>query len=59
MERLGDPQKHVVVQTAPSVRAGLGEMFSLPIGTNVEGKLAAPSGGWVSTACLTLISRPT
>ena len=38
---LGDPQKHVVVQTAPSVRAGLGEMFSLPIGTNVEGKLAA------------------
>ena len=38
---LGDPQKHVVVQTAPSVRAGLGEMFSLPIGSNVEGKLAA------------------
>ena len=38
---LGDPLKHVVVQTAPSVRAGLGEMFSLPIGTNVEGKLAA------------------
>lgn len=36
---LDDPKKHVVVQTAPSVRAGLGEMFNLPIGTNVEGKM--------------------
>ena len=38
---LDDPGKHVIVQTAPSVRAGLGEMFNLPIGTNVEGKMAA------------------
>lgn len=38
---LDDPNKHVVVQTAPSVRAGLGEMFNLPIGTNVEGKMVA------------------
>ena len=38
---LDDPKKHVVVQTAPSVRAGLGEMFNLPIGTNVEGKMVA------------------
>lgn len=38
---LNDPTKHVVVQTAPSVRAGLGEMFNLPIGTNVEGKMCA------------------
>lgn len=36
---LDDPRKHVIVQTAPSVRAGLGEMFGLPIGTNVEGKM--------------------
>jgi NADP-reducing hydrogenase subunit HndD len=36
-----DPSKHVVVQTAPSVRAALGEEFGLPIGTNVEGKMAA------------------
>lgn len=38
---LADPNKHVVVQTAPAVRAGLGEEFGLPMGTNVVGKLAA------------------
>ncbi len=40
-EALADPTKHVFVQTAPSVRAALGEEFGLPIGTNVEGKMAA------------------
>ncbi len=38
---LNDPEKYVVVETAPAVRAGLGEMFNNPIGTNVEGKMAA------------------
>ncbi|SMC55519.1 NADH-dependent [FeFe] hydrogenase, group A6 [Papillibacter cinnamivorans] len=38
---LADPTKHVVVATAPSVRAGLGEEFGLPIGTNVEGRMVA------------------
>ncbi|MCI9415571.1 MAG: 4Fe-4S binding protein [Clostridiales bacterium] len=38
---LNDPSKHVVVQTAPSIRATLGECFGMPIGTNVEGKMAA------------------
>ena len=38
---IADPAKHVVVQTAPSVRVGLGEEFGLPIGTDVEGKMAA------------------
>jgi len=38
---IADPTKHVVVQTAPSVRAGLGECFGYPIGTNVEGKMVA------------------
>ena len=38
---LADPTKHVVVQTAPSVRATLGECFGMPIGTNVEGKMVA------------------
>ncbi len=38
---LADPTKHVVVQTAPAVRAGLGEEFGYPIGTDVEGKMAA------------------
>ena len=40
-EALSDPSKHVVVQTAPSIRATLGECFGLPIGTNVEGKMVA------------------
>ena len=38
---IADPSKHVIVQTAPAVRAGLGEEFGYPIGTNVEGKMAA------------------
>ncbi len=36
-----DPNKHVIVQTAPAVRAGLGEEFGYPIGTDVQGKMAA------------------
>lgn len=36
---IGDKSKHVVVQTAPAVRVGLGEEFGMPIGTNVEGKM--------------------
>lgn len=38
---LADETKHVVVAPAPSVRAQLGEYFGMPMGTNVEGKLAA------------------
>lgn len=41
MEALADPGKHVVIAPAPSVRAGLGEEFGMPIGTNVEGKMVA------------------
>ena len=40
-EALADPDKYVVVQTAPAVRAALGEDFGMPIGTNVEGKMVA------------------
>ncbi len=40
-EALADPTKHVVVQTAPSIRATLGECFDMPIGTNVEGKMVS------------------
>lgn len=36
-----DPDKFVFVQTAPAVRAALGEAFGYPIGTDVEGKMAA------------------
>ena len=38
---LANPDKHVVVQTAPAVRAALGEEFGMPIGTAVTGKMAA------------------
>lgn len=38
---LADPEKVVLVQTAPAVRAGLGEAFGYPIGTDVQGKMAA------------------
>ncbi len=40
-EALADPSKTVVVQTAPSIRATLGECFGMPVGTNVEGKMVA------------------
>jgi len=38
---LADPEKVVVVQTAPSVRASLGEAFGFEMGTHVEGKMAS------------------
>ena len=38
---LEDPSKTVVVQTAPAVRAALGECFGLPTGTLVTGKMYA------------------
>lgn len=41
LEAIADPDKTVLVQTAPAVRAALGECFGLPIGTNVEGKMVA------------------
>ncbi|MBG0765048.1 MAG: iron hydrogenase small subunit, partial [Tissierellales bacterium] len=40
-EVLDDPEKHVIVQTAPAVRASLGEEFGYPIGTRVTGKMVA------------------
>jgi len=39
IEALNDPQKHVVVQTAPAVRGALGEEFGMSIGTRVTGKM--------------------
>ena len=40
-EALDDPDKHVVVQTAPAIRAALGECFGYPPGTLVTGKMTA------------------
>ncbi|HPS02508.1 MAG TPA: NADH-dependent [FeFe] hydrogenase, group A6 [Candidatus Sumerlaeota bacterium] len=36
---LENSQKHVIVQTAPAIRAALGESFGLPPGTLVTGKM--------------------
>lgn len=36
-----DPDKFVVVQTAPAIRVALGEEFGLPLGSRVTGKMAA------------------
>jgi NADP-reducing hydrogenase subunit HndD len=41
LEAINDPTKHVVVQPAPAIRAALGEEFGYPVGTDVEGKMAA------------------
>ena len=41
LEAISDPKKFVIVNTAPSVRATLGECFDLPVGTNVQGKMVA------------------
>ena len=38
---LSDPDKFVVVQTAPAVRAALGEAFGLPAGFAVTGKMVS------------------
>ena len=36
---LSDPAKHVIVQTAPSIRAAIGEGFNIPAGTPTTGKM--------------------
>lgn len=41
VDKLLEGPKHVVVQTAPAVRAALGEEFGIPMGTSVTGKMAA------------------
>ena len=41
VEDLADPDKVVIVQTAPAVRAAIGEEFGLPAGTLVTGKMVA------------------
>lgn len=38
-EAIYNPDKYVIVQTAPAVRVALGEDFDMPIGTPVTGKM--------------------
>ncbi len=41
LDAINDPDKHVIVQTAPAVRVGLGEEFGYDMGTVVTGKMVA------------------
>jgi len=38
-EAIGDEKKHVVMNTAPSVRVAIGEMLGYPVGSRVTGKM--------------------
>lgn len=40
-DAIADPEKYVVVQTAPAVRVGLGEALNLSAGERVTGKMVA------------------
>lgn len=40
-DAINDPQKHVIVQTAPAVRVSIGEEFGMEPGSIVTGKLVA------------------
>jgi len=40
-DALADETKHVIIATAPAIRAQLGECFDMPIGTNVSGKMVS------------------
>ncbi len=44
-DALADPDKYVVVQPAPAVRASIGEEFGLPMGVATTGTLAASQTG--------------
>lgn len=41
MQAIADPKKKVVIMTSPAVRVSLGEMFDLPAGEFVAGKMVA------------------
>ena len=41
IQALNDPDKVVICQTAPAVRAALGEEFGMPVGTRVTGRMVA------------------
>ena len=38
---LNDKDKYVIVQTAPAIRVALGEMFGMPVGSRVTGKMVS------------------
>ncbi len=44
-DAIADPEKYVVFQTAPAVRASIGEAFGMPIGTRATGKMVSAIRG--------------
>ena len=42
---INDPEKYVVAAVAPSIRVHMGEFYGMPIGTNVQGKIATALRG--------------
>ncbi|KPU26668.1 ferredoxin [Caloranaerobacter sp. TR13] len=40
-DAISDPTKHVIAQTAPSIQITIGEIFGMPVGSFVAGKLVA------------------
>ena len=59
-EALANPDMHVVVQTAPSIRAAIGEGFGLAAGHAGHGQDGhRPAACWASTPCSTPTSAPT
>ncbi len=40
-QALADPKKHVIVETAPAVRAAIGEEFGMPAGSRVTGRMVS------------------
>ena len=50
-EALSDPEKHVVVQTAPAVRVALGEESNAYRHTR-NGEMVAALKAWTLTVCL-------
>jgi NADH-quinone oxidoreductase subunit G/NADP-reducing hydrogenase subunit HndD len=39
LDAINNKDKHVIVQTAPSIRVAIGEMFDMPYGSITTGKL--------------------
>lgn len=45
LAQIQDPEKYVVIQVAPSVRASISEAFGYPVGSGTKGKVAAALRG--------------
>ena len=56
---LADPTKHVLICTAPSVRAQIGECFGYEPGTDCEGKMVAAIKAATTMTIITIMRRIT